>query len=51
MPQLINWDLLLQPYNWIIVTLILALIVSVLVLLKGPIEQVGYGPLNPFIER
>lgn len=50
MPELINWDLLLNPYNWIVVTLILAFIVGTLVLLMPSVERVGYGPLNPFLQ-
>lgn len=51
MPTLVNWDLLSQPYNWVIVTLTLAIIVGVLMLLTPSIQQVGYGPLNPLLDR
>lgn len=34
MPQLINWDLLKHPYNWIIVWLMVALAVTGLVYLN-----------------
>jgi hypothetical protein len=40
MPELINWDLLSHPYNWVIVILMLAIGVWALCLLSAPLGQV-----------
>jgi hypothetical protein len=40
MPQLINWDLLRHPYNWVIVILMLAIGVYALTLLAAPLGQI-----------
>jgi hypothetical protein len=36
MPDLVNWDLLRNPYNWIVVVLMLAIGAFALCLLIGP---------------
>lgn len=41
MPDLINWDLLGHPYNWVIVILMLAIGVWALCLLSAPLGQIG----------
>jgi cell division protein FtsL len=43
MPQLINWDLLREPYNWVIVALMVAIFVTALTVFK----QEG-GTFKPF---
>lgn len=47
MDSFINTDLLLNPYNWIVVILMLAIGVYGLCLLGGPLDTVG-GLLNVF---
>lgn len=39
MPDLINWAMLKEPYNWIIVILMLAIGVYALTLLAAPLAQ------------
>jgi hypothetical protein len=41
MPQLINWDLLSHPYNWVIVILMLAIGVYALTLLSAPLNSLA----------
>ena len=41
MPQLINLDLLRNPYNWIIVILMLAIGVYALTLLAAPLDALA----------
>jgi hypothetical protein len=36
MPQLINWDLMREPINWVIVALMLAIGAMALCLILGP---------------
>ena len=41
MPQLINWDLLSNPYNWVVVILMLAIGVYALTLLAAPLDALA----------
>lgn len=43
MPALINWDLIRQPYNWIIVALMLAIAVFVLHTLQPNLHPPGFA--------
>lgn len=47
MPDLINWDLLLNPANWLIVILMLAIFVFALRALQEPLASIGAVALNP----
>jgi hypothetical protein len=40
MPDLINWDLIRNPYNWVIVILMLAIGVYALTLIAGPLGDI-----------
>lgn len=40
MPKLINWELLSEPYSWIVVILMLAIGVYALTLLAAPLGQI-----------
>lgn len=51
MPELVNWELLKEPYNWIVVAFVLTLIVFVGTLLWPTYQQIGYGPLSPLINQ
>lgn len=42
----LNWELLGNPMNWLIVLGMLAIGVMLIGMIAGPIKAVGYGPLG-----
>lgn len=47
MPQLINWDMISHPYNWVIVILMLAIGVAALTILQPAIDRIGANMVLP----
>lgn len=46
MDRFINWELLKQPYNWIVVVLMLAIGVAALTYLQPTLQQRSGDPLS-----
>ena len=41
--QIINWEMLREPYNWIIVILMLAIGYGILMMLQKPLSELPTG--------
>lgn len=44
--RIINWDLLRQPYNWVIVILMLAIGYMILMTIQKPLSELPTGTMN-----
>lgn len=44
--RIINWDLLRQPYNWVLVILMLAIGFMILMMIQKPLSELPTGTLT-----
>lgn len=44
--RIINWELLREPYNWLIVILMLAIGYGILMMIQKPLSQLPTGTMT-----
>lgn len=44
--RIINWDLLRQPYNWVIVIMMLAIGFMILMMVQKPLSELPTGTMS-----